>query len=132
MLVIGVVGYYQGDSSNPHGFHGFEANPDAVHNKDGSGMHGFPSLGEGQDNAHPTMLPEQATTHAAAPAQEHLPTQLPPVAPATLGDTSRAPSVALLSQFMASTFVTAGGGQVETPIADPQSNQQPLLAQPHA
>ena len=53
-----IVGYYQGDSSNPHGIHGFEANPEAVHNKDGSGMHGFLSLGEGQDNfnfqQHPT------------------------------------------------------------------------------
>ena len=28
--------------------------------------------------ARPTTLPEQATTHAAAQAQEHLPTQLPP------------------------------------------------------
>ena len=40
--------------------------------------------------------------------------------------------LALLGQFMASSFVTAGDGQARTPIADPPSNQQPLLAQPHA
>ena len=38
----------------------------------------------------------------------------------------------LLSQFMASTFVAASDGQGATPIADPSSGQQPLLAQPHA
>ena len=37
---------------------------------------------------------------------------------------------ALLGQFMASSFVTAGDGHGATPIADPQANQQPLLAQP--
>jgi Ca2+-binding RTX toxin-like protein len=41
-------------------------------------------------------------------------------------------SPALLSQFMASTFVTAGDGHGAAPIADPQSSQQPLLTQPHA
>jgi Ca2+-binding RTX toxin-like protein len=41
-------------------------------------------------------------------------------------------SVALLGQFMASTFVTAGDGHGATPIADPSSSQPPLLAQPHA
>ena len=38
----------------------------------------------------------------------------------------------LLGQFMASSFVTAGDGHGAMPIADPPSNQQPLLAQPHA
>jgi hypothetical protein len=33
---------------------------------------------------------------------------------------------------MASTFVTDGGGQGGTPVADPHANQPPLLAQPHA
>jgi Ca2+-binding RTX toxin-like protein len=47
-------------------------------------------------------------------------------------DGSQAGSVALLGQFMASTFVTDGGGQGGTPVADPQANQPPLLAQPHA
>ena len=41
-------------------------------------------------------------------------------------------SVALLNQFMASSFVAAGDGHGATPIADPQSTQQPLLAHPHA
>jgi Ca2+-binding RTX toxin-like protein len=45
---------------------------------------------------------------------------------------SPAGSVALLGQFMASTFVTDGGGQGGTPVADPHANQPPLLAQPHA
>jgi hypothetical protein len=39
---------------------------------------------------------------------------------------------ALLGQHMASSFVTAGDGHGGTPIADPPSSQQPLLAQPHA
>ncbi len=52
---------------------------------------------------------------------------------ATASDGSQAASVALLGQFMASSFVTAGGGDSGTPIADaPASQQQPLLTQPHA
>ncbi len=41
-------------------------------------------------------------------------------------------AVALLSQYMASTGVTAGAGQVAMPIADVVSNQAPLLAHPQA
>jgi Ca2+-binding RTX toxin-like protein len=40
-------------------------------------------------------------------------------------------NVALLGQFMASSFVTAGDGHGAVPIADP-SGQQPLLTLPHA
>jgi Ca2+-binding RTX toxin-like protein len=47
-------------------------------------------------------------------------------------DGSHAANVALLGQFMASSFVTAGDGNGGTPIADQPSNQAPLLAQPHA
>jgi Ca2+-binding RTX toxin-like protein len=42
------------------------------------------------------------------------------------------PTLALLSQYMASTGVPAGVGQVAIPAADPVSNQAPLLAQPQA
>jgi Ca2+-binding RTX toxin-like protein len=49
-----------------------------------------------------------------------------------VGDGSHAASLALLSQYMASSFVTAGDGHAATPIADPASSQQPLLTQPHA
>jgi Ca2+-binding RTX toxin-like protein len=39
---------------------------------------------------------------------------------------------ALLGQFMASSFVTAGAAQGATPVSDqPVTQQQPLLAQPH-
>jgi Ca2+-binding RTX toxin-like protein len=42
-------------------------------------------------------------------------------------------AAALLAQFMASTFVPAGGGESGTPVADAlASQQQPLLTQPHA
>ena len=42
-------------------------------------------------------------------------------------------ATALLNQFMASSFVTAGDAQGETPVADPVvTQQQPLLTQPHA
>ena len=67
--------------------------------------------------------------------------QAPTVAPAnstslggtsTAGDASQAASVALLGQFMASSFVTAGDGHDVTPVADPPPSQQPMLAQPHA
>jgi Ca2+-binding RTX toxin-like protein len=55
------------------------------------------------------------------------------IASATTSDGSLAPSPALLSQFMASSFVTAGSGDSGTPIADaPPIQQQPLLTQPHA
>jgi Ca2+-binding RTX toxin-like protein len=52
------------------------------------------------------------------------------IALATTGGGS--PTAALLGQFMASSFVTAGGGESSTPIADQPSSQQPLLTQPHA
>jgi hypothetical protein len=38
----------------------------------------------------------------------------------------------VLGQFMASSFAPAGQGPASTPMADPASNQPPLLAQPHA
>jgi hypothetical protein len=38
--------------------------------------------------------------------------------------------LALLSQFMASSFVTAGASNAVTPVADPQTNQQPVLTTP--
>jgi Ca2+-binding RTX toxin-like protein len=41
-------------------------------------------------------------------------------------------AAALLSQFMASSFVTAGDGQGAAPIAEAAANSQPVLAQPHA
>jgi Ca2+-binding RTX toxin-like protein len=47
-------------------------------------------------------------------------------------DGSHTANVALLGQFMASSFVTAGDGNGMTPIADQPSSQQPLLTQPHA
>jgi hypothetical protein len=47
-------------------------------------------------------------------------------------DGSPAAGAALLSQFMASSFVTAGDGHGATPIADPSASQQPQLAMPHA
>jgi Ca2+-binding RTX toxin-like protein len=47
-------------------------------------------------------------------------------------DGSPAASAALLAQFMASSFVTAGDGHGAMPISDPSSSQQPLLAPPHA
>jgi Ca2+-binding RTX toxin-like protein len=39
---------------------------------------------------------------------------------------------AQLGQAMASTFVSDGGSQGDTPMVDPATVQQPLLAQPHA
>ena len=58
----------------------------------------------------------------------------PVVAPnaTTASDSSPAGGAALLGQFMASSFVTAGDGHGTMPIADPSPGQQPLLAQPHA
>ncbi len=50
----------------------------------------------------------------------------------TASDGSRAASLALLGQHMASSFVTAGDGHGATPIADEAANPQPVLAQPHA
>jgi Ca2+-binding RTX toxin-like protein len=51
----------------------------------------------------------------------------------TPADGAHAASLALLGQYMASSFVTAGDGHGGTPLADPASSQQqPLLTQPHA
>jgi Ca2+-binding RTX toxin-like protein len=51
---------------------------------------------------------------------------------AAVSDGSFAASAALLGQFMASSFVTAGDGHGPALIGDPSPVQQPLLAQPHA
>jgi Ca2+-binding RTX toxin-like protein len=48
------------------------------------------------------------------------------------GDAAHAAGMALLGQFMASTFVAAGDGHGATPIAEMPQSQPPLLAQPHA
>jgi Ca2+-binding RTX toxin-like protein len=45
---------------------------------------------------------------------------------------TRSASAALLGQFMASSFVSAGAGLGVMPIADQSSGQHPQLAQPHA
>ena len=55
-----------------------------------------------------------------------------PIARTAAPTAARAANLALLNQFMASSFVAAGDGHGATPIADPQSTQQPLLAHPHA
>ncbi len=47
-------------------------------------------------------------------------------------EASPASSAALLGQFMASSFVSAGEGLGAVPIADPSASQHPQLAQPHA
>jgi hypothetical protein len=65
------------------------------------------------------------------------PTTAPPSNSNTAGgapttDASHAASVALLGQFMASSFVAASDGHGPTPITDHPSNQPPLLTQPHA
>jgi Ca2+-binding RTX toxin-like protein len=51
---------------------------------------------------------------------------------AMASNAAHAASMALLGQFMASTFVAAGDGHGATPIAEMPQNQPPLLAQPHA
>jgi hypothetical protein len=50
----------------------------------------------------------------------------------TVSDGLHAQSVALLGQYMASSFVMASDGHGGTMITDPPSNQQPLLTHPHA
>jgi hemolysin type calcium-binding protein len=50
----------------------------------------------------------------------------------TASDGSHAAGLALLGQFMASSFVTAGDSHGGSPISDAPSSQPPLLAQPHA
>jgi Ca2+-binding RTX toxin-like protein len=55
-----------------------------------------------------------------------------PVVPGTATNASSASAAALLGQFMASSFVSAGEGHGAAPIADLSVGQQPQLAQPHA
>ena len=50
----------------------------------------------------------------------------------TVSDGLHAQSVALLGQYMASSFVMASDGHGGTLITDPPPSQQPLLAHPHA
>ena len=52
--------------------------------------------------------------------------------PVSAPPSSGAQAAALLGQFMASSFVTAGVGQGAAPIAEAAVNPQPVLAQPHA
>jgi Ca2+-binding RTX toxin-like protein len=51
---------------------------------------------------------------------------------ATPASGSQAGGAALLGQFMASSFVSAGEGHGAVPLADPSANQHPQLAQPHS
>jgi hypothetical protein len=51
---------------------------------------------------------------------------------AAAADGAHAANLAVLAQFMASSFVTAGDAHGTAPITDQASNQQPLLTQPHA
>ena len=55
-----------------------------------------------------------------------------PVVASSSTNGSPAAAAALLGQFMASSFVSAGEGHGAVPIADPSVGQQPQLAQPHA
>jgi Ca2+-binding RTX toxin-like protein len=75
--------------------------------------------------------PGSNTVIAGAATPPPVPT---PVGPTGAGDASppAGSNAALLSQFMASSFVTAGDGHGATPVSDQPSNQPPLLAQPHA
>ena len=50
----------------------------------------------------------------------------------TVSDGFHAQSVALLGQYMASSFVTSSDGHGGTLITDPPPSQQPLLTHPHA
>jgi len=52
--------------------------------------------------------------------------------PVTATNVSPAAGAALLSQFMASSFVSTGDGHGAVPMADPSVGQQPQLALPHA
>ena len=58
--------------------------------------------------------------------------QPPAIATGAANGSSPTANVALLSQLMASTFVTAGDGHGGTPAAEQPQSQPPLLAQPHA
>ncbi|HET9246716.1 MAG TPA: calcium-binding protein, partial [Xanthobacteraceae bacterium] len=51
---------------------------------------------------------------------------------AAVSEGAHAANLAVLAQFMASSFVTAGDAHGTAPITDQASNQQPLLTQPHA
>jgi hypothetical protein len=50
----------------------------------------------------------------------------------TVSDGLHAQNVALLGQYMASSFVMASDGHGGTLINDPPASQQPLLTHPHA
>jgi hypothetical protein len=50
----------------------------------------------------------------------------------TISDGFHAQSVALLGQYMASSFVMASDGHGGTMITDPPPSQQSLLSHPHA
>jgi hypothetical protein len=51
---------------------------------------------------------------------------------APMGDVSHDAKVAVLGQFLASSFVAAGDAQGLKTMLDPQSDQHAFLAQPHA
>jgi Ca2+-binding RTX toxin-like protein len=55
---------------------------------------------------------------------------IPGAVPAPVIPTSPSQSAALLSQFMASSFVSVGAGLGAVPVADPQASQPNLLATP--
>ena len=56
----------------------------------------------------------------------------PPASTPTASDNGDVQSIALLRQYMASSFVIPGNGHGGLLITDPPPSLQPLLAQPHA
>jgi Ca2+-binding RTX toxin-like protein len=83
----------------------------------------------------PPPTPDPLPTGTAAGGGSGLPTPDPVVGggnPIFSGGGATALGPALLGQFMASAFPTAGAGLGRMPIADPQSSFPPFLAPPHA
>jgi Ca2+-binding RTX toxin-like protein len=75
-----------------------------------------------------TVTVTDGQTVTLAPVSSHTATG----GAATGSDASRAAGLALLGQHMASSFVAAGNGNGETPMAEPAPGQQSFLTHPHA
>jgi hypothetical protein len=132
--------------------HGFVATPAGAHSLATSSVQAAPSFGSTSPSATGSLKFDETSWMLSQDGDTRTLVKDPPVRGSlasdttlaywmnsantggalTVSDGSHAQSVALLAQYMASSFVMPSAGHGGTMITEPPSNQQLFLAHPHA
>ena len=78
------------------------------------------------------MHPESKTTAEGIKANVPITALLNTGGTLSVTDSTHTANIALLGNYMASSFVPSSDGHGGTLVTDPPANQQPLLTHPHA